>query len=610
MRKKKSENENLELKKDNFGQIKNLFKNGIKKVNKFLDKRLGNYTYRTITCCTLILIGIVLVFVMAFGGRDKVLNYPLLFINDDEELMIINYGDKDPSKIANVDEDEDYVKMAYANNTERYVLYIKDDNLYYYDAAKKDDSLKIASDVVSYGFTENDKLIYYINDENELYISDKKDKTKLDSDVENVVYALGDKILYVKDDSLYIRGYSEKKNDKEKIVNDYVGALVSDNSKKVLIATNEELYLYTIKSNEKVKITGEYKSVVAYDDNFDKIIYAENNEESTDLTKLLIDNKKQDDEDFKEITFSDYLNDKATYEEYSQNQELKDEIDVRNEIREYVQDVDLGTSTLKIFSNGESKDYLKDVGSVVYTDLDEESILYFKGEISSKKLNIEDYDYLYDFVDDFEKLIDSGSLYLYNGKEDILITDEELVKDARIDGKYVYYLAEDDDEYELFYATIKGDKVDESGSLDTGIYYSSFRDGLKDGYLYFADMNDDGDAADLKVVKNGEIETIASDVLPENLQTNLNKTKLYYMTEYSDQEGTLNVYNGSKSKKLIDEVAMFVHINDNYMYLFKNYSDKNDTMDLYSFNGSKDTLVAENIKAIGENILYVKGLNY
>lgn len=610
MRKKKVENENLELKKDNFGQIKNLFKNGIKKVNKFLDKRLGNYTYRTITCCTLILIGIVLVFVMAFGGRDKVLNYPLLFINDDEELMIINYGDKDPSKIANVDEDEAYVKMAYANNTERYILYIKDDNLYYYDAAKKDDSLKIASDVVSYGFTENDKLIYYINDENELYISDKKDKTKLDSDVENVVYALGDKILYVKDDSLYIRGYSEKKNDKEKIVNDYVGALVSDNSKKVLIATNEELYLYTIKSNEKVKITGEYKSVVAYDDNFDKIIYAENNEESTDLTKLLIDNKKQDDEDFKEITFSDYLNDKATYEEYSQNQELKDEIDVRNEIREYVQDVDLGTSTLKIFSNGESKDYLKDVGSVVYTDLDEESILYFKGEISSKKLNIEDYDYLYDFVDDFEKLIDSGSLYLYNGKEDILITDEELVKDARIDGKYVYYLAEDDDEYELFYATIKGDKVDESGSLDTGIYYSSFRDGLKDGYLYFADMNDDGDAADLKVVKNGEIETIASDVLPENLQTNLNKTKLYYMTEYSDQEGTLNVYNGSKSKKLIDEVAMFVHINDNYMYLFKNYSDKNDTMDLYSFNGSKDTLVAENIKAIGENILYVKGLNY
>lgn len=610
MRKKKSENENLELKKDNFGQIKNLFKNGIKKVNKFLDKRLGNYTYRTITCCTLILIGIVLVFVMAFGGRDKVLNYPLLFINDDEELMIINYGDKDPSKIANVDEDEAYVKMAYANNTERYILYIKDDNLYYYDAAKKDDSLKIASDVVSYGFTENDKLIYYINDENELYISDKKDKTKLDSDVESVVYALGDKILYVKDDSLYIRGYSEKKNDKEKIVNDYVGALVSDDNKKVLIATNEELYLYTIKSNEKVKITGEYKSVVAYDDNFDKIIYAENNEESTDLTKLLIDNKKQDDEDFKEITFSDYLNDKATYEEYSQNQELKDEIDVRNEIREYVQDVDLGTSTLKIFSNGESKDYLKDVGSVVYTDLDEESILYFKGEISSKKLNIEDYDYLYDFVDDFEKLIDSGSLYLYNGKEDILITDEELVKDARIDGKYVYYLAEDDDEYELFYATIKGDKVDESGSLDTGIYYSSFRDGLKDGYLYFADMNDDGDAADLKVVKNGEIETIASDVLPENLQTNLNKTKLYYMTEYSDQEGTLNVYNGSKSKKLIDEVAMFVHINDNYMYLFKNYSDKNDTMDLYSFNGSKDTLVAENIKAIGENILYVKGLNY
>ena len=225
-------------------------------------------------------------------------------------------------------------------------------------------------------------------------------------------------------------------------------------------------------------------------------------------------------------------------------------------------------------------------------------------------MNIEDYDYLYDFVDDFEKLIDSGSLYLYNGKEDILITDEELVKDARIDGKYVYYLAEDDDEYELFYATIKGDKVDESGSLDTGIYYSSFRDGLKDGYLYFADMNDDGDAADLKVVKNGEIETIASDVLPENLQTNLNKTKLYYMTEYSDQEGTLNVYNGSKSKKLIDEVAMFVHINDNYTYLFKNYSDKNDTMDLYSFNGSKDTLVAENIKAIGENILYVKGLNY
>ena len=610
MKKKKVENENLELKKDNFGQIKNLFKNGIKKVNKFLDKRLGNYTYRTITCCTLILIGIVLVFVMAFGGRDKVLNYPLLFINDDEELMIINYGDKDPSKIANVDEDEAYVKMAYANNTERYVLYIKDDNLYYYDAAKKDDSLKIASDVVSYGFTENDKLIYYINDENELYISDKKDKTKLDSDVENVVYALGDKILYVKDDSLYIRGYSEKKNDKEKIVNDYVGALVSDDSKKVLIATNEELYLYTVKSNEKVKITGEYKSVVAYDDNFDKIIYAENNEESTDLSKLLIDNKKQDDEDFKEITFSDYLNDKATYEEYSQNQELKDEIDVRNEIREYVQDVDLGTSTLKIFSNGESKDYLKDVGSVIYTDLDEESILYFKGEISSKKLNIEDYDYLYDFVDDFEKLIDSGSLYLYNGKEDILITDEELVKDARIDGKYVYYLAEDDDEYELFYATIKGDKVDESGSLDTGIYYSSLKDGLKDGYLYFADMNDDGDAADLKVVKNGEIETIASDVLPENLQTNLNKTKLYYMTEYSDQEGTLNVYNGSKSKKLIDEVAMFVHINDNYMYLFKNYSDKNDTMDLYSFNGSKDTLVAENIKAIGENILYVKGLNY
>lgn len=610
MKKKKVENENLELKKDNFGQIKNLFKNGIKKVNKFLDKRLGNYTYRTITCCTLILIGIVLVFVMAFGGRDKVLNYPLLFINDDEELMIINYGDKDPSKIANVDEDEDYVKMAYANNTERYILYIKDDNLYYYDAAKKDDSLKIASDVVSYGFTENDKLIYYINDEDELYISDKKDKTKLDSDVENVVYALGDKILYVKDDSLYIRGYSEKKNDKEKIVNDYVGALVSDDSKKVLIATNEELYLYTIKSNEKVKITGEYKSVVAYDDNFDKIIYAENNEESTDLSKLLIDNKKQDDEDFKEITFSDYLNDKATYEEYSENQELKDEIDVRNEIREYVQDVDLGTSTLKIFSNGESKDYLKDVGSVVYTDLDEESILYFKGEISSKKLNIEDYDYLYDFVDDFEKLIDSGSLYLYNGKEDILITDEELVKDARIDGKYVYYLAEDDDEYELFYVTIKGDKVDESGSLDTGIYYSSLKDGLKDGYLYFADMNDDGDAADLKVVKNGEIETIASDVLPENLQTNLNKTKLYYMTEYSDQEGTLNVYNGSKSKKLIDEVAMFVHINDNYMYLFKNYSDKNDTMDLYSFNGSKDTLVAENIKAIGENILYVKGLNY
>lgn len=193
------------------------------------------------------------------------------FVNQFEDGKIALYTTKDNDFYYKDITEDDKIKLSsesiklytnlYVRNDGKMVAYLED-----YDYTKARGELllysvgenthKVASDVVYYYISEDGKYIYYINDEDELFLLDvkKDEKEKIASEVENTLFSSeSTSVAYLdKDDNLY---FKELNKEKEKISTD-VDTWSFGYNKIVILNNDGELFIKKSKE-EKVKIASE-----------------------------------------------------------------------------------------------------------------------------------------------------------------------------------------------------------------------------------------------------------------------------------------------------------------------------------------------------------------
>ena len=96
-------------------------------------------------------------------------DYPLVFRDANNKLMVITKSGSGKKDITITD-----ANIVYANKDIRYLLYSHNNALFLLDTTSGGEGKKLAEDITKYGFSSDDKTVYYITKSNELHIYNRK----------------------------------------------------------------------------------------------------------------------------------------------------------------------------------------------------------------------------------------------------------------------------------------------------------------------------------------------------------------------------------------------------------------------------------------------------
>lgn len=216
---------------------------------------------------------VLVIFLFNLFKSDEV-NYRIAYVTSDGDMYIISDKDKDESKAIKLANKGSVGDIVYANTTNRYVLFKKKGALYLYNAKKKDETTKIADDVLKYEFTDDDKYIVMIDSDKKLRVYNYKKSETIDSNVDDYVSMHNNKIVYKKDGKLYIRSLNYKKDDKQKIAEDYSNVTVTEDGKKVLYIDQEKnLKEYIVGKKKDNKIASNVTSYYCDTESCNQLFY-------------------------------------------------------------------------------------------------------------------------------------------------------------------------------------------------------------------------------------------------------------------------------------------------------------------------------------------------
>jgi len=440
-----------------------------------------------------------------FGTKD--IDYPVVFNDSDGDLYLMTtkvYSKDDGVKLAT---SESSTRVKYANNTDRYVIFQKEENLYLYDSHKKSETTKIIDNIAgtNYYFTGNDKYIVALDEDDNIQIYNFKTTKKVEGGVSTILEISEDHILFEKDGILYIRSANPNKDDKNKISDSYnANVLFSEDGKSVIYTdTDNKLHVYNVKNKE------------------DNII-------DSDVTNYYCD------------------------------------LETCNKMY-YVKTGD----TRDIYYYNGKKGVLveEDVYSVLERDASKEQIIYTKANGNSYDLYYQKGTKEADKVDSDVGIVKSAKLY--NNKVIYYINGDNKVKYAKISGSKISrrldllenvsgYLTEYkdgyavitdvDDNYNGTLYILKGSKAKK---IDTSVNSSKVvvsNDGKKIYYLKDYEIS-----GTLYVATGTKTKEIAKDV---HLFEYMNNDLIYYIRDYnsSKSRGDLYRYTG-KSKKIVENVS-------------------------------------------------------
>lgn len=549
-------------------------------------------------------VGIILIsYIFVFSNNKEAIG-PFLYVTEDNSLKFINSTMKKASEISS-NYKEDIVQASISDN-QRYFIYLKNENLYLVDTKTKDfKSEKIMSSVDSAYFVNDDKNIIILTKEKELYNYDFKDKKRLEKDVSSISTTVKDKIVYVKDETLYIRSVKNNVEDKKKIsssYSEYGYIIVSKDEKHLLYSINNEgkydYYKYTISTGNNQKVLVNVDTLYDFAENFDSFIYTvKNGENKIDADKIFTDNYKDSDAKYvKQDYFLNYLYGYITYEEYRNLSEISYAVDRRNSVRELLKDgISFGNTYDVYYQSGDNK--LKLASNISYleeADIENKQIFYsVKTLKNNKKIDINDVD-VYSYDDVIEDYFVFDLMYKKDGFDEEKITTLEkpyiiVYKEGKND---FYYEADIDDKTELYYVKLNSGKVKENKLISDNLYRLSYLSKYKGQTIFLENYNEDESTADLKMVKGGKVTNIAYDVLEPGYFYNYTIEDKYigYHTIVDYDENTRNyyIYDG-KSKKILKDITYTIPYNSKYMYVFKDCSD--NSCDLYRYQNSKLDLI-------------------
>ena len=284
MKKDKNKKSNIDVKnvKDNLINIGKkillLLKNIYKLIVKFLKKlqkiEVGKFNGLHVFVAGVL---VLLLFVVALGDNDKEPSYPIVFNDVEGDLYLIDTKIKNDDDAIKLGNGESSSNVIYANTTDRYILFQKNESLYLYDAKEKEETTEIVPNIADYTFSEDDKYVVALNKEDDLIVYNFKESKRIEKDVASIIALSKDKILYEKENILYVRSINPKKDDRLKVTEDFDANIRFSEDGKNIVYTDSDrkLHIFNIKKDEDDTIAKDVSSYYCDDKSCEKLFYVE-----------------------------------------------------------------------------------------------------------------------------------------------------------------------------------------------------------------------------------------------------------------------------------------------------------------------------------------------
>ncbi len=249
-----------------------------RKINQLSKIKIGKFNAAQALLGVLVLI--IAIFIVGNMFKSDEVAYPVIYNNSDGDLYLLNERAKNEDKAIKLANGESISNVVYANTTDRYVLFQKKESLYLYDAKEKDETVSLVSDVTGYTFTEDDKYVVALDEEDNLNVYDFKEVHKIDKDVSSIVSIAKDKILYEKESVLYVRSINPKKDDRLKVTEEYDAYVrFSEDGKNVVYLDNEKkLHIFNVKKDKNDKVAENVTTYYCDTKSCEKLFYVQNDD--------------------------------------------------------------------------------------------------------------------------------------------------------------------------------------------------------------------------------------------------------------------------------------------------------------------------------------------
>ena len=510
-------------------------------------------------------------------------DYPFVFMGSDNRLRVITRNN-DVNNITDISETD----IVYANDDIRHILYTDSGNLYLLDTTSTDNKKLLTNKASSYGFSSDDKYVYYIETNKDLYIYNRRNSSTylVDSNVSKLLDVSLNYVIYEKDNSLLVKDIDNQTIDT--IAKSYEDIILSKDGKKMLYSTlntDESLsyYLYNFTNFDNTRVLTNIEKLLTYNTNFTKFIYMTKTTDTINIYNNIKDSLASNDKKY--VASS---NENLTKEEQEAKKAEQKLVEERNKMRDYAKNYTVSAYDV-YYQNNQTKTLLASSVDKVYTyDLASRLLIYTKMNWNSA-FDLSNYTSLDEFKKDIETTKENG-LYFQNDSED------SLVKEAVNDTLVVTYLKGDGiyftEDNTLYYSKVSNKhassykKIDENLSLSIKNYDSAM------GLVYLVKENDSNT---LKLASSGKTSVVNTNVYSEYLTISETENSIYYLKDYANNAGKLIIYNGIINSKLADDINSFIYINDDLMYATKNYDDASKTQDLYRLNGNKLNLIYKGV---------------
>ena len=533
---------------------------------------------------SILFLSILLLFVGSLFRTNITPDYPIVFKGADNRLMVITRNN-DVNDITNIEETD----IVYAHSDVRYILYTDKNTLYLLDTISTNNKKILTNNANSYGFSSDDKYVYYIENNKDLHLYNRKtaSDTLIDTDVTKFLDISLNYAIYEKDNCLIVKDTETGSSDIA--AKSYEEIILSKDGKKMLYSnlnTDESLnyYLYNFVDSSNERILTDIEELLSYNANFTKFIYTTKTTDTINIYNNIKDSKASS---YKKFVALD--KDSVTKEEYEANQKLEAEINLRNEMRDYAKNYTVSAYDV-YYQNNQTKTLLaSSVNKVYINDITDRKLIYTKMNWNSN-FDLASYTSLEEFKKDIEANKENGLYYKVIDTEASLVKEnvnETLVVEL-LSGDGIYF-SEDNN---LYYSKVTNKKAG-AYKLVAENLINPIKDMTSDvGLIYLVKENDTNT---LKYISGGKSSIISTNVYPEYITISETENAIYYLKNYENNQGKLMLYNGIINSKIADGVNSFIYINDDLMYATKNFDEKSSTCDLYRLNGSKLTLVYKGV---------------
>lgn len=588
---------NVALKEGNDVEISNI---GGKSKESFLSKRIGPFpifAYAIVAICVVIFIFILLVIsILSLSSVDNMPKYPIVYTTSDRDANLSGKNAKSKEVDITITSD---THVYYANDDTSKFLYLTNNSLFMVKT-KNGEKDKIASNVDTALFSDNDKYVVYLTNNGDLYSYNYK-KYKICKNVDQIYAVINNKVYFEKNDNLYVVDIKGKK-DSVKIDSDIFGFTVNENNKTALYRKYDnatyDVYLFNFGSSKSKKVAENVSSIIDVSDDFKELIYLEEAKSTSfSLKKVLKDDLSIEDEEYME-KYESSARDSMSSSELSEYYYVK----ARDDIREYVDKEKYEIQGYDVYyvKNGKKKQIASGVSEVLSSDIDSLSVAYVKSTLdTSKKLAISDYRYLSGFKTDVKSLLKSKLYYKKsNGKEIEIASKFDDASVSILNKNKMVYVLKNGTKYSLYSGKVFGKKL-KSEVITTdvkGLELISYNDGV----IYLSDYNSSHHIADLYYITDSfKPKKIATDVYTSNIS--VKDDNLYYYINYESNNGDLYRFNGSRAKLLLEDVTKIYYLRDNYMYVLNDCNSK-FACDLSIYTGHKKMKkVASDVTGIVSN---------